>query len=183
MPTCNICIDELSGPVALPCGHVFCGTCLIRTINSIKPTTSMQPCPTCRSLYSIAYIDPSAIPDSIRPHVTPGIRKLFLEESGPSSPTPSPTPAAVSECERLSAENKNLRVNCAVWKRRAEFHAAATLGLLNLARMGRDYNKQLKAEKDELQRECNMLKRKLGAEEFVIFFGIVQAEADLRVFF
>ncbi|KAJ3743670.1 hypothetical protein DFH05DRAFT_1421484 [Lentinula detonsa] len=166
MPVCNICIDELKEPVCLPCGHVFCGTCIVRTVNSIKPATSFQPCPTCRTLYSIISVDPSTIPPPIRPHLVPSIRRLYLGEADvkPLASTTIPS-AAVSECGRLAAENKTLRVNCAVWKRRAELHAAATLGLLNLARLARDCNQHLKNEKDDLQRQCNLLKRKLEAEE------------------
>lgn len=110
------------------------------------------------------------IPGSIRPHVVPSLRRLYLEEEpntqSSSSGITSPS-AAVSECGRLTAENKTLRVNCALWKRRAELHAAATCGLLNLARMTRECNEKLKRDNEELQRQCNLLKRKLEVEEFV----------------
>ncbi|KAJ3876163.1 hypothetical protein F5051DRAFT_412331 [Lentinula edodes] len=166
MLVCNICIDELNEPVCLPCGHVFCGSCIVRTVNTIKPATSLQPCPTCRRLYSIINVDPSTIPPPIRPHLVPSIRKLYLGETNTKSwDSATPSSAAVSECGRLAAENKTLRVNCAVWKRRAELHAAATLGLLNLARLARDCNQQLKNERDDFERQCNLLKRKLEAEE------------------
>ncbi|KAJ4474990.1 hypothetical protein J3R30DRAFT_3406155 [Lentinula aciculospora] len=166
MPVCNICIDELKEPVCLPCGHVFCGTCIVGIINTIKPATGLQPCPTCRRLYSIINVDPSTIPPPIRPHLVTSIRKLYMGESNTKPLASAALPsAAVSECGRLAAENKTLRVNCAVWKRRAELHAAATLGLLNLARLARDCNQHLKDERDDLQRQCNLLKRKLEAEE------------------
>ncbi|KAJ3821212.1 hypothetical protein F5878DRAFT_41596 [Lentinula raphanica] len=169
MLVCNICIDDLKEPVCLPCGHVFCGSCIVRTVNTIKPATSLQPCPTCRRLYSIINVDPSTIPPPIRPHLVPSIRKLYLGDTHVkpvvADVASTAASAAVSECGRLAAENKTLRVNCAVWKRRAELHAAATLGLLNLARLARDCNQQLKNERDDLQRQCNLMKRKLEAEE------------------
>ncbi|KAJ3893450.1 hypothetical protein GG344DRAFT_43315 [Lentinula edodes] len=175
MLVCNICIDELNAPVCLPCGHVFCGSCIVRTVNTIKPATSLQPCPTCRRLYSIINVDPSTIPPPIRPHLVPSIRKLYLGETNTKSwDSATPSSAAVSECGRLAAENKTLRVNCAVWKRRAELHAAATLGLLNLARLARDCNQQLKNERDDLERQYNLLKRKLEAEESVSFRRLPQ---------
>jgi hypothetical protein len=56
-------------------------------------------------------------------------------------------------------------VNCAVWKKRAEIHAAATIGLMQLAQAAKHCNQQLKNERDELERQCKVLKRKLEAEE------------------
>jgi len=199
MPTCSICIDSLKEPVALPCGHVFCSECISRAVNTIIPTCIVQPCPTCRSLYSIAYVDPELIPTSMRSHVFPSIRRLYLDEPtsdtkspvSPSSSSPS-TPSSssssspsrssqelLSECGRLAAENKTLRMNCGVWQKRAEVHSAATIGLLNLARMAKAYNEQLKLEKEKLQRECTVLKRKLEAEEsFMLSESVFASAAD-----
>ncbi|KIK56352.1 hypothetical protein GYMLUDRAFT_47123 [Collybiopsis luxurians FD-317 M1] len=151
------------------------------------PTSIVQPCPTCRSLYSIAHVDSELLPTSVRAHLFPSIRKLYLEE--PNSDTKSPSSSSlsapssslprlsqsevVSECGRLSAENQTLRMNCAVWQKRAEIHAAATLGLMNLARMAKAYSTQLKLEKEDLQRQCNLLKRKLEVEESFASFAPV----------
>ncbi|KAE9397773.1 hypothetical protein BT96DRAFT_61251 [Gymnopus androsaceus JB14] len=179
MPTCNICIDTLKEPVSLPCGHVFCAACIVRAVNTIKPPTTIQPCPTCRTMYSIVHVDPSMVPHSIRPHVVPSIRRLYLEEANTQS-SPSP-PAAVSECGRLAAENGTLRANCDIWKRRAELHAAATIGLLNFARVARACTEQLKHEKDELRRQCTLLKRKLEVEESFSFSASASASASSSI--
>jgi len=78
-----------------------------------------------------------------------------------SEGTPTSSAFAISEYNRLTAENKALKTNCWVWRRRAETHAAATIGLLNVARITKDRAAQLQHEKEELQRECALLKMKL----------------------
>ena len=47
--TCSICIDILVEPVALPCKHEFCMSCIFNSINIL------QKCPLCRQI----------VPDSI----------------------------------------------------------------------------------------------------------------------
>ncbi|KAK1232369.1 hypothetical protein PQX77_004491 [Marasmius sp. AFHP31] len=78
-----------------------------------------------------------------------------------SEATPPSSAFAVSEYNRLMAENKALKTNCWVWRRRAETHAAATIGLLNVARLTKDRAAQLQHEKEELQRDCALLRLKL----------------------
>ncbi|TFK39702.1 hypothetical protein BDQ12DRAFT_603031 [Crucibulum laeve] len=188
MISCHICLDDLKMPVSLPCGHIFCAECLRRAVEAIKPYSSLHSCPTCRSLYTVAPIDPAVVPPHLRPHLTPSIRKVYLdhpaldaistatsassEDSEISSRSTSltpPSPLAI-EAARLRAENSALRTNCNMWRRRAEVHGAATLGLLELTRMARDQAVQIARERDEFQRRCNTLKRKLHDEECVPFF-------------
>ncbi|PBK99756.1 hypothetical protein ARMGADRAFT_985669 [Armillaria gallica] len=171
MPSCSICIDELKQPVALPCGHVFCTECVFRAVNAIKPYATIHYCPTCRAPYTTVNIDPTLIPSHLRTHIIPSIRRLYLDEPNPNIDSSMNTPKAVSECARISAENAALRLNCGLWRRRAEVHAAATLGLLNVARIARDSAVQLKQEKDELERRYNVLKRKIDAEELFSSFS------------
>ncbi|KAF5351372.1 hypothetical protein D9758_008033 [Tetrapyrgos nigripes] len=164
MPSCSICLDELKSPVSLPCGHVFCSECLFRAVNAVRPYTSLHFCPTCRNMYSIVGLNPALVPQQLQRHVSPSVRRIFLEE--PSSDTPPKHPnAALTECGRLTAENTALRVHCTLWRKRSEVHAAATLGLLNLARSAKIQADKMKQERDELQRQCHVLKRKLDAEE------------------
>ncbi|XP_008846033.1 putative tripartite motif-containing protein 75 [Nannospalax galili] len=42
---CPICLDELSDPVTMECGHNFCHTCIQ---HSLKNLQGSFPCPTCR---------------------------------------------------------------------------------------------------------------------------------------
>ncbi|TFK21774.1 hypothetical protein FA15DRAFT_672237 [Coprinopsis marcescibilis] len=161
MATCAICYDEFKRPVSLPCGHIFCTECIVNTIQAITPPRTLHTCPTCRVCYSIAPINAAAIPAHLRPFVTSSIRRVYLDapikEEAPSSSSTAPT----DELARLRAENQTLRNHCLLWRRRAELHGAATLGLLDFSRMVRDQAVTLAQERDELKKECRSLKRKL----------------------
>jgi hypothetical protein len=156
-------------------GHVFCYDCIVKTIRNVQPFTHQHFCATCRAPYTIgmlaptlrhepridscgcpANIDSILVPDHLRPHLTPAIRKLFLDFSV-SATTPSTSPA--SECDRLRSENASLRACCEVWRKRAAVHAAASLGLVGLARLTRDEVIKCKKEKLELEAKYSTLKR------------------------
>ena len=70
-----------------------------------------------------------------------------------------------AECERLRAENVSLKTCCEVWRKRAGVHAAATLGLVGLARLARDHALKMKQEKAELEERYSTLKRKYELAE------------------
>ena len=46
-----------------------------------------------------------------------------------------------------------------MWRKRAAVHAAATLGLVGLARMARDYALRMKKERDDLEAKYNELQK------------------------
>jgi hypothetical protein len=120
-------------------------------------------------------VNPAVVPQHLRQHIVPSVRRIFLDESPSTSTTLATQPrVAVAECGRLTAENTSLRVHCALWRKRAEVHAAATLGLLNLARTANIQAEKMKQERDELQRQCRILKRKLDAEEWVLYNEMCQ---------
>ncbi|TFY78483.1 hypothetical protein EWM64_g5526 [Hericium alpestre] len=78
MCTCPICLDTLSSPIALPCGHVFCRACLV---HAIQLTTNPAPaCPTCRAALplSIRISNRSSMknPPIASPNVVLGIMPL-----------------------------------------------------------------------------------------------------------
>ncbi|KAH6915748.1 hypothetical protein BKA70DRAFT_469402 [Coprinopsis sp. MPI-PUGE-AT-0042] len=170
MSMCSICLEGYKRPVSLPCGHVFCTECLARTVQTVQPARNFHSCPTCRTAYSIVPVNSSAIPPHLRPFLSAGIRRVYLdgdasvtESNGtehPSSPT-SASHESSDELDRLRAENQTLRSHCVLWRRRAELHGAATLGLLDFARMVRDQATTLARERDELKRQYGSLKRKL----------------------
>lgn len=156
-------------------GHVFCYDCIVRVVRNVQPYTHQHFCPTCRGPYSIsksrftpsgspwsanrppAHVDPELLPTHMRQHFTPSIRKLCLDFSMPGS---SPDSSSSEECERLRAENASLKSCCEVWRKRAGVHAAATLGLVGLARLARDHALKMKQEKSEVEEKYNALKRK-----------------------
>ena len=75
------------------------------------------------------------------------------------------SPPSEDELARLRAENRNLRTQCVMWRRRAERHGAAILDLLDFARILRDKASSLSRERDELETRCYALKRQLDEEE------------------
>ena len=99
------------------------------------------------------------MPHHLRSHITPSVRKLFLEYTIPAPGKPSTSNN--SEAEHLRAENASLRTCCFVWRKRAAVHAAATLGLVGLARLARDYGLQMKKERDEFEEKYNELKKQM----------------------
>lgn len=156
-------------------GHVFCYDCIIKIVRNVQPYTHQHFCPTCRAPYTIsefivhifparsvliatpAHVDPELLPAHLRQHFTPAIRKLNLDFSVAGTSTASSSSA---ECERLRAENASLKSCSEVWRKRAGVHAAATLGLVGLARLARDHALKMKQEKNELEEKYNDLKRK-----------------------
>ncbi|CAL1714356.1 unnamed protein product [Somion occarium] len=150
MPTCVICLDVLKNPAALPCGHVFCYECVVQLVRNVHPYVNQHFCPTCRQAYTI-------IPPHLQLHVSPSIRKLSLDYSVPKS-TRSNEPLEL-ECARLRAENQSLKNCCSVWCNRARLHARTTLGLIGMVRMGKDAALQMKAQRDEFEKQLTSLKR------------------------
>ncbi len=65
------------------------------------------------------------------------------------------------ELQRLRSENEALRSNCSMWRKRAEMHGSANLGLINFAKVVRDQAALLGRERDNLQVRCRLLSRKV----------------------
>ncbi|TRM57868.1 hypothetical protein BD626DRAFT_513135 [Schizophyllum amplum] len=167
MSTCSICLDEQKQPISLPCGHIFCYPCIVRVIDAVKSYTTLHCCPTCRNPYTVVNIDPALVPAYLRPHIMPSIRKLYFDtdEKKPAARVENADVEFIDRA-RMQAENAALRANCGLWRKRAEVHAAATLGLLGLVRQARDCAIQIKNERDEMARRYNALKRKMEDDEY-----------------
>ena len=93
------------------------------------------------------------------------MRRLHLEYT---LPVPGKTTPSLAEQERLHAENVSLRTCCTVWRKRAAVHAAATLGLVGLARLARDFALQMKKERDEFEAKYNELKTLYDEKMYVL---------------
>ena len=123
----------------------------------------------------IAPISPALIPQQLRLHINPSIRRVFINSAKGDSSSSMSNTSSTSEDElaRLRAENRNLRTQCVMWRRRAELHGAATLGLLDFARILRDKASSLSRERDELETRCYALKRQLDEEECVFLLHFI----------
>ncbi|KAJ7245401.1 hypothetical protein B0H12DRAFT_1187613 [Mycena haematopus] len=168
MPTtCSICFEPFTSPVSLPCGHVFCRECIRRTVNSIKSYTVPQCCPACRAPYSVLTVDPAVVPPHLRLHMLPAIRPVFFDDlpaprpatsSSTSAPVASATPP--DSLRHTAAEVNALQMECAMWRRRAETHAAANTSLLGFVRAAKDCAVRLRADRDAERSRYVLLKRK-----------------------
>jgi len=151
-----------------------------------------------------APLNPLAFPPHLRPFISPTIRRVYLDSpdcqtagadasssgtetsppppSTPTSPSKASTSAAPQqlseELARLRGENQSLKSHCVLWRRRAELHGAATLGLLDFARMVRDQAVTIAQERDELQRECLTYKRKLEEMNGGSHFDCEESRSD-----
>lgn len=103
----------------------------------------------------------STVPHHLRPYIVPSIRRVYLD----LPPKPEQPSASISgssdtlsmEVARLRAENDALRHNCSMWRKRAEVHSAATLGLLEMSRTAKDQIFQLAQERDKIRNEHRKL--------------------------
>ncbi|KAJ7636776.1 hypothetical protein FB45DRAFT_828940 [Roridomyces roridus] len=160
MPTCSICYECFSSPVALPCGHVFCQECIRQVVDSANSSKTKHSCPTCRSNFTIMNLDPNLIPPYLRPHILPTLRPLFIDGLGIK------TSPASSDCSMPAASPSNpdvtaLQTSVTAWQKQAETHASANTTLLAFARRTRDCALRLRTERDMHRNECVLLKRKL----------------------
>ena len=46
--TCAICLDNITHPIILDCAHIFCGSCIIKMLNTNTHNDNKR-CPVCRS--------------------------------------------------------------------------------------------------------------------------------------
>lgn len=105
------------------------------------------------------------VPPNLRAFVTPSIRRLYIEEKEEGNDTPIASSSSESDISRLQSENHELRNRCVMWQRRAEIQGSANLSLVKLANTIREQASHLARERDELQRHCSWLKRKLDHDE------------------
>lgn len=79
---CGICFEPYNEPVSIPCGHVFCSGCLAKTFEEYQLQDTYEiPCPSCRAPFPILQLDTALIPRKLRPHCTPCIRRIYLDDT------------------------------------------------------------------------------------------------------
>ncbi|KAF8217635.1 hypothetical protein K438DRAFT_1556422 [Mycena galopus ATCC 62051] len=178
LATCSICLEPFTAPMSLPCGHIFCRDCIRRTVNSLNSCAIQHFCPTCRAPCPVLTIDPALVPAHLRPHIQPPLRPVFFDEmptvaSSSATSVPLASTSAVrtlspstsgdlQSAVRAVAELNALKEHCAMWRQRAEMHAAANTALLGFVRGAKDCALRLGAERDAERSRCVLLKRKLA---------------------
>ncbi|KAG6841236.1 hypothetical protein C0991_000520 [Blastosporella zonata] len=113
-------------------------------------------------------VDASTVPSQLRPHLLPSLRRVHLDAliEKPEIPrTVSGSTEIALENSRLHAENEALKNACGLWRRRAEVHGTATLGLLGFARTARDQALRMRYERDEVYKHYNLLRERLPVNE------------------
>jgi hypothetical protein len=118
-----------------------------------------------------AGIDPSLVPNELRAHILPAVRKVFLEPlrnpqkcllpttTSPVAEQQAQAGTGVPSAPPLECNEARLRSQRNEWRSRAQMHAAATLGLVGLARLARDHALRMQSERDQMQRRYLELKR------------------------
>ncbi|KAI0058815.1 hypothetical protein BV25DRAFT_1810010 [Artomyces pyxidatus] len=75
---CPICLDALKNPVATPCGHLSCETCLKSHVRS-SPDPIHANCPTCRATFPIVSPDLSLVPKKYHMFISPSVRRVYVD--------------------------------------------------------------------------------------------------------
>ncbi|KAI9450073.1 hypothetical protein F5148DRAFT_987247 [Russula earlei] len=76
-PECPICLDKFRNPVAPPCGHLACDSCI--TVHARQsPNPYQATCPTCRAPFPTVLVDLSVIPKKYHVFVSQPLRRVYL---------------------------------------------------------------------------------------------------------
>jgi hypothetical protein len=86
-------------------GHVFCAGCLAKTFEEYDDYE--VPCPSCRATFPSLAIDLHMVPRKLRPHFTPCIRKIFLDDLNDTSITSQTQAIEALEAELRAERQKN----------------------------------------------------------------------------
>ncbi|TDL23582.1 hypothetical protein BD410DRAFT_141369 [Rickenella mellea] len=78
--SCSICLGRLRAPVATPCGHLHCGSCIASHVES-SPDVAKTFCPTCRADFNTVSPDLEFVPKKYHPFILPTIRRVYVDDS------------------------------------------------------------------------------------------------------
>lgn len=59
--TCAICLQLMSEPMSISCGHSYCTLCIISFLENLghaEPSPNMFPCPHCRASFQLSSLRP-----------------------------------------------------------------------------------------------------------------------------
>ncbi|KAF8498556.1 hypothetical protein F5888DRAFT_182048 [Russula emetica] len=76
---CPVCWDTLHNPVAPPCGHLICESCITLHV-SVSTNPFETRCPSCRASFPDVLPNLSLIPNKYRVFITPPLRRVYLRD-------------------------------------------------------------------------------------------------------
>ncbi|KAF8999198.1 hypothetical protein BDZ89DRAFT_1082878 [Hymenopellis radicata] len=76
---CGICIEPYKDASSIPCGHVFCLSCLHAHIALTSQDGLNATCPTCRTEFTFSTPDLSLVMKPLHKHLHPSIRRVFVD--------------------------------------------------------------------------------------------------------
>ncbi|KAI0074504.1 hypothetical protein K474DRAFT_1699646 [Panus rudis PR-1116 ss-1] len=98
MNTCLICLDEYKSPVCIPCGHVFCDSCLNKCAKRTADDSGSAACPSCRAPFTTDEPNLRDIPRNQRRFMNSSVRRIYLPNAHSAS---SQSPSLVDEVKEL----------------------------------------------------------------------------------
>ncbi|XP_055988125.1 E3 ubiquitin-protein ligase TRIM38-like [Sorex fumeus] len=83
--TCPICLELITEPVIIDCGHIYCHSCILENIEKRQqrsPTQKIFQCPLCRTQFQRESIRPSKQLESIISNIKKMEQEYLCEEHG-----------------------------------------------------------------------------------------------------
>ncbi|KAF9530315.1 hypothetical protein CPB83DRAFT_850696 [Crepidotus variabilis] len=81
MSQCSICLSNYKHPLCLPCGHIYCKTCLNDHVNSPGNPGLSAKCPDCRVTFHLVTPDLGHLPAKYHPFVVSPLRRVYINSN------------------------------------------------------------------------------------------------------
>ncbi|XP_003198035.2 tripartite motif-containing protein 16 isoform X1 [Danio rerio] len=105
--SCSVCLDLLKDPVAIPCGHSYCMSCITDCWNQ-EDQKRVYSCPQCRQTFSPR---PALAKNTMLAEVLEKLQKSKLQAAGPAQ---SPAASGDVECDVCTGAKNRAVKSCLV---------------------------------------------------------------------
>uniref|UniRef100_A0A8C9P3Z0 Tripartite motif-containing protein 5 n=1 Tax=Spermophilus dauricus TaxID=99837 RepID=A0A8C9P3Z0_SPEDA len=177
--TCPICLDLLTQPLSLDCGHSFCQACITSNYESMMSQKGESSCPVCRISYQFENLRPNR-------HVANIVERLRGFKLNPEEEQ------KVYHCARHGEKlllfcKKDKQVICWLCERSQEHRGHSTFLLEEVVQ---EYQNKIQSEVENVQIEFGKLRdvlqseeeqeiQKLKNEEEFIMNSLTESESEL----
>ncbi|XP_056302272.1 tripartite motif-containing protein 16-like [Danio aesculapii] len=103
--SCSVCLDLLKDPVAIPCGHSYCMSCITDCWNQ-EDQKRVYSCPQCRQTFSPR---PALAKNTMLAEVLEKLQKSKLQAAGPAQ---SPAASGDVECDVCTGAKNRAVKSC-----------------------------------------------------------------------